>query len=197
MKISLNLSVAESFRERYGLVWTIPVAVGALGCLIYSVILAGHDVSEYNRRHRAAENMEAQVAQLRARELALRRNLQLPEYRRLLRETDFVNALIDRKQLSMTELTAKVAGLLPPEVRLTSLQFSEPSGLPFVHLSVEGNSEEALLDFENKLEQSDSFRDVTVTQTTFQGRGSPGPPSVSCSAIYTGGQSSDGERKDP
>lgn len=189
MKISLNLALSESLRQRYGLVWAIPVALGALAFLVYSLILAAHDLSEYSLRHRSADNLEAQVTQLRAREVAALRDLQRPEYVRLLTQTTYVNSLIDQKQLSMTELVAKVTRLLSPEVRLTSLQFSQPSGQPFVHLSVESNREQALLDFENKLEESDDFTDVTVAQQGFAQKGSSAAPGISCTAIYVGGRS--------
>lgn len=188
MKVALNLSTRPSLRQRYALLWTVPFTLGALVWFIYSVFLAAHNISEYHQRHRSLVNYQTRENALRAQEMAMRRNLDRPQFRELLREAGFVNALIDQKQFSLTELTAKVTKILPPQARLTTFSFSQAAGEPVVRLSVESSGQEALQTFVNNLEESPDFKEVTITQQGLEQKGGPaGPVTITCSARYEGG----------
>ncbi len=190
MKIALNLATSQSARERYALVWTAPVTLGAGVCLIYLLVFAAHNIREYSKLHQWVTKYQTQLNIFRDKEKAARRNLEQPQYREVVREARFVNTLIDQKQLSLTELTAKVTKLLPPQVRLTGLSLSEPTGEPLVRLDVEG-SQEAVENFVSHLEESPDFSDPTITQQGFEQKSSAGAPgkleAVTCTARYASG----------
>ena len=189
MKIAFNLATSRSARERYALVWTAPVTLAAGACLIYLLISAGHNITEYSKLHRLVLKYQSQINIFRDKEAAARRSLEQPQYRELIREATFVNTLIDQKQFSLTRLTAQVTKLLPPQVRLTTLSCSEPAGEPLVRLDIEG-SQQAVETFVNRLEESTLFSDVTVTQQGFEQKSSAGAPqkpqAVTCAARYLG-----------
>lgn len=183
MNITVNLARARSARERYRLAWVIPVLVVGAVVLVKFVASARSDYREHQAVHAALARELSVDGQLRGRENALRRELDEPRYRNVLRQVQFVNGLIDQKQLSLTEVTSKVTKLLPPQARLSALAFGEGAGEPIVRFGVEAQNEGQAETFLSNLEESPDFRDVTVTAQSFVIK--PGEPiTVSCTARY-------------
>lgn len=189
MKISLNLSIYPSARERWGLLWGGPLALAALVALLYFSTFAVRNISEYRRYHRETIERREQETLLNHREMNLRGILDRPEHRGVFREAQFVNTLIDRKHFSLTELLAKVAGLLPARVRLAGLALAQPGEEPVVRFTVVGGSEESVETFLSNLEDSTDFKDVAIINQGFE-QESPGggPVTVACTAQYVGGK---------
>ncbi len=188
MRITLNLSAADSTRNRYALVWGIPATlVGVLGLVLLGV--------SGNREYREFHGVQSQVAEvqqheddLRKKEAGIRKDLEKPEYRALLGEAKFVNTLIDQKQLSLTELSARIADLLPDEARLTGLALTSREGEIVVRMSISGKSEEAVETFLSDLEDAPDFKDVTIINQGFQEEGvQSGQVNIACAAHYLPG----------
>jgi len=189
MKLTLNLSTTPSPHERYALAWAIPTAVIALAGLVLLSLLAVRNFREYRSVHRSVLESEQTEARLRTQEMALRRDLEQPQLQEVYRQAQFVNALIDQKQFSLTELTEKVSKLLPGDVRLTSLAFSRAEKDPVVRFTVAGNDEEAVETFLSRLEDSADFADVAILNQGFGQEGAGGGPVIiTCVARYAGGR---------
>jgi hypothetical protein len=199
MKINLNLAVYQPTHERYALGWTVPVACGALVTLVYLGGSALRTIRAYQKVHRSVAECQAQMGLLRDRQQAAVRRLQQPQFQGVLREAGYVNSLIDRRQLSVTELIAKLNRLMPADVRLTTLSLSEGSEGPLVRMTIEGSHQEKVIAFVQNLEESSDFSDPAITSEDpgSQGGGAPGPqggaPSeasarVICTALYSGWQ---------
>src|SRR5512146_2462966 len=142
MKVYLNLAVAPSRRERYALAWAVPTF--AVAALIF-VYLAGGALRDFRRSRQIRQSLrdvQAKDAQLRARETELRLQLARPDFREMIRETEFVNHLINQRQFSLTELTVKVSQLLPVNVKLSGLGLAGSDARPEVRFAVLGKSEE-------------------------------------------------------
>lgn len=187
MKISLNLAFAPSSRERYALAWAVPVTLLALAGLVLLSGSAARGLREYRQVRRERLKVQEQEAALSKVEIDLRRQREQPRFRGLVRQAEFVNALIDQKRLSVIELTDKVAKLLPDSVHLTGLAVSEQQGSHVVRFMVTGNNLERLEDFLTRLEDSPDFKDVGNLNWGFgQESASEGPVTLTCTARYVG-----------
>jgi hypothetical protein len=187
MKISLNLAFAPSSRERYALAWAVPVTLLALAGLVLLSGSAARSLREYRQVRRERLKVQEQEAALSKVEIDLRRQREQPRFRGLVRQAEFVNALIDQKRLSVIELTDKVAKLLPDSVHLTGLAVSEQQGNHVVRFMVTGKNLERLEDFLTRLEDSADFKDVGNLNWGFgQESASEGPVTLTCTARYVG-----------
>lgn len=168
MKLTLNLATPPSPHERYGLAWAIPTVVVALVGMGLLAFFARRNFRDYRTVHRSVLDMQQRQAELRSREMLLRRELEQPQSREVYRQAQFVNALVDQKQFSLTELTQKVSKLLPGEVRLTGLALPQGGKQPVVRFAVVGNSEEAIEAFLSNLEDSPDFAEVAILNHGFE-----------------------------
>jgi heme exporter protein D len=188
MRITLNLSTADGSRGRYTLAWAIPATVvGLVGLLGLGVSLA-REIREYRAVQRQVAEVQQREDQLRGQEAAIRKDLENPEYGELLRQARFVNSLIDQKQLSVTELAAQFADLMPEDARLNGLSLAAKGEDLMVHFTIAAKSEEAIETFLGDLEDAPDFKDVTIINQGFQEAGAqPGQVSVACAARYLPG----------
>ncbi len=189
MKITLNLATSRSPYERYSLAWVAPVALVALTALVVLSVSAWHRFGEYRRVEHSLQDLEEREAFLRGREMALKNELGRAEFREVSRQAQYVNSLIDKKQLSLTELVEKVSKLLPAGVRLAGLALLPGPGEPVVRFVIVGNNEEAAENFLGNLEDSPDFKNVTILSQGIEEGGAGGPgPTLACSAQYVGGK---------
>jgi len=163
MRINLNLAVHQSVHERYALYWATPVALGSLVALVVLAASAQRTIREYKQVRRSVAECQSEQARLGAREMAALRRLQQPQFQRVLRQASYVNSLIDQRQLSFTGLTAKLARLLPADVRLATLSLSEGSDGFSVRMTIESSTQEKLIEFVQSLEESPDFTDPSIS----------------------------------
>ncbi len=126
MKITLNLAPAESLRNRVALVWALPLTIV---CLAFLIVLGRAMMREFRHYHSIETQLaevQTKTANLHNQEKTLRRRLDDPSSHDLLQRANFVNALIDQKKLSLTEVSGRIAGLLPEDAHLTGLALASP-----------------------------------------------------------------------
>ena len=188
MRIALNLSITASPRERFALAWAIPATLVGLAGLLFVLNSTARVFRDYRTVHKSLAERLEQENRLRSREAALRKGLEQPQVREVLHQVQFVNTLIEKKQISLTELAAKVTELLPAQVRLTGLALVPQGDNLVVRFGVAGRDEEAVETFLSNLEDSPDFKDVAITSQGFvgEGGGSEGV-TVACSARYLTG----------
>ncbi len=111
--------------------------------------------------------------------------------RDLLHRVNFVNQLIDERQLSLSEVSARIAGLLPEDAALNGLQLvsSKKAGEDYeIRMGITARNEDAIETFINDLEDAPDFRDVTIINQGFEEQSSqPDQVNVLCSARYLPG----------
>jgi Tfp pilus assembly protein PilN len=187
MKISVNLATISSPRERYALAWALPLAVAAAISLVMLSYSVARSYLDYRKIERQTAALLQQKQALTDRENALKKNLEQPRERAVFRKVQFVNGLIDEKQLSLTQITETVSKLLPPNVRLASMALTHAREETQVRFQVVGKSEEALEEFLGKLEDSSDFQDFSVSSQGFQrAETNAAGVSISCTARYVG-----------
>ena len=191
MKITLNLSPAASARDRYALAWAIPATLVGLAVLILLGRASLQEYREYRGFQIQLTEVQTRADELHNQEEALRRKFEHPAYRKLLGQARFVNGLIDQRELSLTELSARLAGLLPEDAHLTGLMLTSPKrpGEDYVvRMGITAKGEDAIETFINDLEDAPDFKDVSIINQGFQEESSQGQQvSLMCTARYLPG----------
>jgi Tfp pilus assembly protein PilN len=185
MKVGLNLAIAPTARERYALAWAVPATLLGLAGLGLITVSLGRQLLDYRKVHQELGELQERIARLRVQEAGVQRNLDQPQARKIYREAEFVNALIEKKQISLSQLAAEVTKLLPGDARLAGLALAPQSGDLRVRFTITGRNEEAVETFLGNLEDSPDFKDVALATEGFQQEGPVGGPvTVNCSARY-------------
>lgn len=188
MRITLNLGTPSSARERYAFAWAIPVSAAAFALMIALAVVSVKDYRAYRRVQASVGGVEREEAQVRAKETALRKELEGPQLREVYRNAHFINDVIERRRFSIVELLDKVTKLLRDDVRLDGLGLSVAEKDRVVRLALSADSEEAIERFVVNLEDSSDFSDITIVSQGLSQAGPEGeePATVSCTARYVG-----------
>ncbi len=190
MKVALNLAIPPSARERYALYWAIPATLLGVTGLAFLLLFTVRSFREYRAVQKSVAEYQERENALRAQEMALRRQLEEPESRRLLDDVQFVNALIEKKRFSLTDLAADITDLIPDEVRLTGLALAPEGQELAVRFVITGKSEEAIERFLSNLEDSPHFKDVAIINQGFEEAGAASElENIACTAHYLAGES--------
>ena len=185
MNIALNLAIAPSARERYALFWTIPATLLGLAGLAFLLVATLRSFREYRAVQKSIAVSQERLNSLRAQEVVLRKRMEDPDTRHLLSDAQFVNALIEKKRFTLTDLAAELTDLMPSEVRLTGLSVAPEDQELAVRFVIAGKSEEALDSFLSNLEDSPHFKDVAIINQGFEQTGASSDlENIACTAHY-------------
>jgi Tfp pilus assembly protein PilN len=195
MRVALNLAIPASARERYALYWAIPATFLGVTGLAFLLLFTVRSFREYRGVRASVAGYQERENALRAQEMALRRQLEEPQARRLLNDVQFVNALIEEKRISLTGLASDITDLIPDEVQLTTLALAPDGQELAVRFVITGKSEEAVERFLSNLEDSPHFKDVAIINEGFEESGASSQvENIACTAHYlVGGSESSGE----
>jgi Tfp pilus assembly protein PilN len=197
MRVVLNLAIPASARERYALYWAIPATLLGVAGLAFLLLSTVRSFREYRAVQKSVAGYQERQNALHAQEMALRRQLEAPEARRLLDDVRSVNALIEDKRISLTGLATDITELIPDEVRLSALALaSEGEGQELaVRFVITGKNDEAIERFLSNLEDSPHFKDVAIINQGFEEAGTASElENIACTARYlVGGSESSGE----
>ncbi len=186
MKVTLNLALLPSRRERYALSWAVPLTLLSAVGLGFIVFFAIGSVHEYRRIQTEIVRMQNLNQQMDRQENDLRRAVEQPEYKAVSSQAQYLNSLIEDKKVSAADLVMRIGELMPDDVHLSAMSLKQSKG-SYVSFSVVGKDEEALEKFLTALEDSPDFQDISVSSEGFQSQGGgEGSLSITCSARYVG-----------
>jgi Tfp pilus assembly protein PilN len=190
MKVELNLAIPPSARERYALYWAIPATLLGVTGLALLLLFTVRSFREYRAVQKSVAEHQGRENTLRDQEMALRKQLEEPQYRRLLNDVQFVNELIEEKRFSLTGLAADITDLIPDDVRLTGLALAPEGQELAVRFVITGKSEEAIESFLSDLEDSPHFKDVRIINQGFEQTAAASElENIACAAHYLPGES--------
>ena len=190
MKVELNLAIPPSARERYALYWAIPATLLGVAGLAFLLLFTVRSYREYKAVQKSVAEQQGRESTLRAQEMTLRKQLEEPESRRLLDDVQFINALIEKKRVSLSSLATDITDLMPDEVRLTGLALVPEGQELAVRFVITGKSEEAVERFLSDLEDSPHFKDVAIVNQGFEQTGAASElENIACTAHYLPGES--------
>ncbi len=189
MRVALNLAIPPSARERYALLWAIPATLLGIAGLVLIILFSDRSYREYRVVQASVVRYQDRDNALRAQEMALRRVLEEPASRRLLNDVQFINALIEAKQVSLTSLAADITELIPDDVRLSALAM-QPDGHELgVRFVITGKNAEAIERFLSDLEDSPHFKDVAIINEGLEETGANTElENIACTAHYVAGE---------
>ncbi len=192
MKITLNLAPAESLRDRIALVWTVPLTVICVAFLIYFGRATFAEIRHDHSVESQLADIQQKTADLHNQEVGIRAKLDTPASQALITRANFVNTLIDQKRLSLTDISARVAGLLPEDAHLTGLALVSPKKDGEItydlRMAISARNEDAVETFINDLEDAPDFKDVTIVNQGFQADSTlPDEVNIICTASYLPG----------
>src|SRR5690242_1087304 len=185
MKITLNLAKAPTFRDRYAFTLAVPTLIAGLIVIAWFGRSAGKEYTEHSELQRAIGKLEVRRDQLAEQARELQSALGQPRALGTLRETEFVNALIERKRLSLADLTMHLAAVLPPDVRLSNLVLNRSGNGTDLRFQVAGKNEQALLSFIKNLQDSSEFSDPSFTAMAVEQQGpNAGEITIGCQTRF-------------
>lgn len=159
MRFDINLASqpyqdVRSFLMRWG------AATGALA--LFTLILLGTAFAGWWGSRDVSANitqMRDEMRQLDADKAAAEALLAQPQKHDILERSRFVNGLITRRAFSWTQLFVDLEKIMPPQVRVVSLEPEASSENEVaLKLLVEGDSRERALELVRRMEQSERFR---------------------------------------
>jgi type IV pilus assembly protein PilN len=185
MRLDINLASqpyedARQFWMRWG------SAVGAVA--LFTLVLLALDVTGWvnARRDRASiaekRAMIADRDQLRANAEKI---LNLPENRSTRDQSQFLNALIERKAFSWTRVLENLEKVMPPRVHLESIspQLDEDNQLG-LKMTVAGDSRDRALELARRMEESKRFSQTQVISERFSQSTNGDTEQFEIAAIY-------------
>jgi type IV pilus assembly protein PilN len=187
MKVRLNLATKalETHRRFLAVSGVIGVVAGifflGLGWHVYSVRKADEALRV------KAETLRQEMIGLERQRKELESFFNQSENAKLHDRSAFLNTLIDEQSLNWTQMFMDLEKILPPGVRLVSIEPSHEKGRVQVKLIVGAASDEAGLKFVHALEESPAFTHVqlvTVKTPTF-GALSTDRTEVELTAVYS------------
>ena len=189
MRVTLNLAIPPSARERYALLWAIPATLLGIAGLVLIILFSDRSYRQYKVVHASVVRYQDRDNALRAQEMALRRVLEEPASRRLLNDVQFINALIEAKQVSLTSLAADITELIPDDVRLSALAMQPDGHELAVRFVITGKNAEAIERFLSDLEDSPHFKDVAIINEGLEETGANAElENIACTAHYVAGE---------
>ena len=190
MKVTLNLAIPPSARERYALLWAIPATVLGIAALVLIILLSLRSYRQYQVVHVSVVRYQDRDNALRAQEMALRRGLEGPANRRVLNDVQLVNALIEAKQVSLISLVRDITELIPDDVRLSALEMAPDGHELGLRFAVTSKNSEAIERFLSNLEDSPHFKDVAIMNGGLEETGTNTElENIACTAHYVVGES--------
>lgn len=158
MRLDINLAShpyedVRDFLMRWG------TATGALA--LFTLVLLGTAVAGWWGARDVRREMDRDLLQMQEldRDKAIAEKLlSQPQNQATLERSRFLNGLITHKAFSWTQLFMDLEKIMPPRVRVVSLQPEAADNQMAVRLLVEGDSRERALDLLRRMEESERFR---------------------------------------
>jgi len=190
MRVVLNLAIPPSAQERYALLWAVPATLLGVAGLTLILMFSLRSYREYKVVKKSVDELQERDNVVRAQEMALRRQLDDPESRRVLDDVKFLNGLIEQKQVSLTGLAADITELIPDDVRLSVLDMMPDGQELALRFVITGKDAKAIERFLSNLEDSPHFKDVAIINEGFEEASTTSElENIACTAHYLVGES--------
>jgi hypothetical protein len=195
VKIQLNLVRPANRLERSSTVWAPALIIASLALLVLILWSAWGGFVEFRKVHRSVLTYQAEIADLQKKQIHASQVLHQTRTLAVYHQINFLNSLIERKKLSLSDLALRVIKLLPTQTRLQSLALAETDEAPIVQFSVEGE-QDGVYAFLGNLEESPDFEaPAKVSEAIEQEGTNKGLVLLTCTARYVGAGPAIAERK--
>jgi len=164
MRLDINLATrpyedAREFWSRWG------VGVGALA--LVTLVLFGFALRGWinaGRDRHTIQHLQAQIAERDNERASAQSYLNLPANRSTRDQSQFLNALIQRKSFSWTHVFEDLERVMPPNTHVVSLKPElNDQGQLLLEMKVVGDSRTANIDLIHRMESSPHFQGTQLT----------------------------------
>jgi type IV pilus assembly protein PilN len=166
MRVRLNIATKPLETHRRFL-----TGAGAVACVAGIVFLAlGWHVYSARKAETEfrtkAEEIRRQTASLESQRDTLKRYFDLPENAKVHDRAVFINGIIDARSFNWTQMFMDLERVVPPGVRIVSIEPRQVKGRVEVKLKIGASSDEAKLKFLRALETSKEFTRIALDKET-------------------------------
>ena len=187
MKVRLNLATKALETHRRFL--AVSGLIGAVAAVFF-LALGWHvySVRKANETLRVKVNsIRQELVGLEQQRKDMERFFTLPENAKLHDRSAFLNTLIDEQSLNWTQMFMDLEKIVPPGVRVLSIQPTHEKGRVKVKLTIGAANDEVKLKFLHALEGSPAFTHVELANEKINTQGNPGLDrmEVELTALYS------------
>lgn len=163
MRLNINLATQPyEDARRFTAIWT-----GILGVLLLSAAILGvlvakrwHNYRQVSRAISIEQNVLRDLDAKQAQDLAI---LNKPENRDVREQSEFLNQLILRKQVSWTRIFINLEKMMPPHLRVLSVQPQLVEDQIVISMQLGGDSRDRAAELVRRMEKSKTFRNAHIT----------------------------------
>jgi type IV pilus assembly protein PilN len=171
MRPNINLATQpyEDVR-RFTAIWTGLIGALLLSAIVLSVLVykRWHEYRQVSRAISIEKNVLQELEDQQAQGLVI---LNRPENQEVRQRSDFLNQLILRKEVSWTKIFGSLEKMMPPRLRVLSVQPSVEQGQILISMQVGGDSRDRVAELVRRMERSKTFRNAQVVNETDQAGG--------------------------
>jgi len=166
MRSKINLATQPYVdARRFTAVWTGIIGVLLLSAVVLSVLVykRWHDYRQVSRSISIERSVLRDLDAKQAQDLAI---LNRTENQDVRQRSDFLNELILRKEVSWTKIFTSLEKMMPPHLRVLSVQPTLQQGQIVVSMQVGGDSRDRAAELVRRMENSKTFRNSRVISET-------------------------------
>jgi hypothetical protein len=172
MRLNINLATQPyEDARRFTAFWG-----GILGALLISAVLLSllvykrwHDYRTISKAISVEQNVLRDLDQKQAQDVAI---LNRPQNRDVREQSDFLNDLIRRKEVSWTRIFTELEKMMPAHLRVLSAQPTVKDEKIIISLQLGGDSRQRAAELVQRMERSKIFRNAQfVNESEVQGAG--------------------------
>jgi Tfp pilus assembly protein PilN len=193
MRLNINLATQPyEDARRFTVIWT-----GILGALLLSVIVLSllvykrwHDYRQVSRAISIEKSVLQDLDDKQTQGIAI---LNRPENQDVRKQSDFLNQLILRKEVSWTNIFTNLEKMMPPHLRVLAVQPAIKDGRIVISMTLGGDSRDRVAELLRRMEKSKTFRNAQIVNeantlpTSGQQQAQQDPMHFAVSAEYVAG----------
>lgn len=162
MRLNINLATQPyEDARRFTAVWTGILGALLLSAIVLSVLVAKrwHDYRQVARAISVEERVLQDLDAKQAQDLAI---LNRSENQDVREKSRFLNQLILRKEVSWTRIFINLEKMMPPHLRVLSVQPSVVENQIIISMQLGGDSRDRAAELVRRMEKSKTFRNAQV-----------------------------------
>jgi Tfp pilus assembly protein PilN len=167
MRLNINLATQPyEDARRFTTVWT-----GILGALLLSAIVLSllvykrwHDYRQVSHAISIEKSVLQDLDNKQTQGIAI---LNRPENQDVRKQSDFLNQLILRKEVSWTNIFTNLEKMMPPHLRVLAVQPAIKEGKIIISMTLGGDSRDRVAELVRRMEKSKTFRNAQIVNETY------------------------------
>jgi len=162
MRLNINLATQPyEDTRRVAVLWTSLLAFLCFSAVVLGILVyhRWHEYREVSHAIAVERNVLADLDAKQAQDIAI---LNRPENKDVRDHSDYLNQLIRRKEVSWTRIFLDLEKMMPPHLRVLSIQPSLVDDQVLIKMQLGGDSRDRAAELVRRMEQSKTFRNSQI-----------------------------------